>query len=241
MNQELERLVDLALADGILSDKEKEVLYRKAIELDVDHEEFEMVLNAKFYLKSNEGKFQKTTAQKAGKINKCLSCGEVLDSFSSKCPSCDHEIRVKDSNKIISDIDKRLEFVKADFKERIANTNKKSDRDYLRVVEQRNAEQDVIRNIPVPATKEDLIEVISFCYPKIFGINHPGAYKAKYLECFAKLEMLAINDPSLLVIVNNFKSKVSSEEKKIRKMLAIIGIPVLVIIIIFIIITQKYL
>ena len=33
MNQELERLIDFALADGILTDKEKEILYKKAIEL----------------------------------------------------------------------------------------------------------------------------------------------------------------------------------------------------------------
>ena len=236
MNQELERLVDLALADGILSDNEKEVLYRKAKELNVDHEEFEMVLNAKFHLKSNEEKVQKTTAQKEGKINKCPSCGEVLDSFSPNCPSCNYEMRGKDANNIISDIDKRLEFVKADFKERIANTNKGRDRDYLKVVEQPKAEADVIRNIPVPATKEDLIEVISFCYPKITDMHHPGAYKAKFLECLSKLEMLAIKDPSLLVIVNNFKNKVASEEQKIRKQAAIIGITMLVVIIIIIII-----
>lgn len=47
MLPELERLIDLVLADGVLSDKERQVLYRKAQELGVDKDEFEMVLECK--------------------------------------------------------------------------------------------------------------------------------------------------------------------------------------------------
>ena len=47
MLPELERLIDLVLADGVLSDKERQVIYRKAQELGVDKDEFEMVLECK--------------------------------------------------------------------------------------------------------------------------------------------------------------------------------------------------
>ncbi len=50
-SEQIERLIDLALADGVLSDKEKQVLFRKAEEEGIDLDEFEMVLNAKLFEK----------------------------------------------------------------------------------------------------------------------------------------------------------------------------------------------
>ncbi len=46
-NKELEELIDAALADGVLTEKEKQVLFKKAKEMDVDLDEFEIVLNAR--------------------------------------------------------------------------------------------------------------------------------------------------------------------------------------------------
>lgn len=54
MNQELEQLIDLALVDGNLTDKKKEILNRKAKELNVDQDEFEMILESKLFLKQKE-------------------------------------------------------------------------------------------------------------------------------------------------------------------------------------------
>ena len=54
MNPELEQLIDLALADGNLTDKKREILNRKAKELNVDQDEFEMVLEGKIFLKQKE-------------------------------------------------------------------------------------------------------------------------------------------------------------------------------------------
>lgn len=63
MNQELEQLIDLALADGNLTDKKKEILNRKAKELNVDQDEFEMVLEGKVFLKQKEMQAQAQPAQ----------------------------------------------------------------------------------------------------------------------------------------------------------------------------------
>ena len=49
MNIELEKLIDLAIADGIITDKKKQVLEKKREELGVDLDEFEMVLEAKLH------------------------------------------------------------------------------------------------------------------------------------------------------------------------------------------------
>lgn len=66
MNQELEQLMDFALADGVLTDKKKDILSKKAKELNVDPDEFEMVLQGKVFLKQKEmqqGQAQQPPAQ----------------------------------------------------------------------------------------------------------------------------------------------------------------------------------
>ena len=42
MHPELENLINIALIDNIFTDKEKEILYKKAKKLGVDMDEFEM-------------------------------------------------------------------------------------------------------------------------------------------------------------------------------------------------------
>src|ERR1019366_321114 len=54
MNSELEKLIDLALADGQLTEKKREILTRKANEFGEDMDEFEMVLEGKLHLKKQE-------------------------------------------------------------------------------------------------------------------------------------------------------------------------------------------
>ena len=48
-NEQLENLINAALADGVLTEKEKQILLKKAQSLDIDLDEFEMVLDARLY------------------------------------------------------------------------------------------------------------------------------------------------------------------------------------------------
>ena len=86
MNPELENLVDIALIDGYISDKEKEVLRRKAANLGFDLDELEMIL---------EGKLYKQNQSRRPKVNKCPSCGEIVNGFSKVCPSCKYILTTK--------------------------------------------------------------------------------------------------------------------------------------------------
>ena len=48
-NEELEQLIEIALTDGTLTDKKKDVIFKKAQALGVDIDELEMVLEARVY------------------------------------------------------------------------------------------------------------------------------------------------------------------------------------------------
>ena len=50
-NEQIENLIEMALADGELTEKEKQVLFKKAEAQGIDLDEFEMVLDAKLFEK----------------------------------------------------------------------------------------------------------------------------------------------------------------------------------------------
>ena len=54
MNPELEKLIDFALADGVVTDKEREIVRKKAEKLGEDPDEAEMILDAKLAMQNKE-------------------------------------------------------------------------------------------------------------------------------------------------------------------------------------------
>jgi len=88
---ELEQLIQYALADGVLTDKERAVLMKKAEAAGADLDEFEMILEAKLY------EAKKAAAPKAsnkeGEVRKCPHCGARVRSFRTTCEECGYEFR----------------------------------------------------------------------------------------------------------------------------------------------------
>ena len=71
MHPEIENLINMALADGEVTEKERAVILRKAESLGIDKDEVEMILDAKLHqlkTKANESKKEN--------VNKCPSCGD---------------------------------------------------------------------------------------------------------------------------------------------------------------------
>lgn len=87
MNPELKNLVDAALTDGYLSDKEREVLKRKATKLGFDIDELDILLDGKLHQFSRENR---------PNINKCPNCGDIISGFSRICKSCDYIVNSTD-------------------------------------------------------------------------------------------------------------------------------------------------
>jgi len=110
-NDQIENLINLALADGVLTDKEKKVLFKKAEEEGIDLDEFEMVLDAKLH--NLKGKNLKDN------LIKCPNCGEPISGLVNVCPSCSYVIENKGSNdkiklqNVVLDIEDDLKELKA--------------------------------------------------------------------------------------------------------------------------------
>ena len=135
MNPEIEKLIDLALADGEITDKERSVILKKAEKLGEDPDEVEMILDGRFH----ESKKLKTK-EKSGNIKVCPSCGESVKSFQLNCNGCGHEFRNIDSSNLISEI--------------IKSTSQLSITQRIQYV----------KSINIPKDKDSIISVLLYCY-----------------------------------------------------------------------------
>lgn len=91
----IEALINAALADGELTEKEKQILFRKAEAEGIDLDEFEMVLEARLFevTKANQAAqaAQQSAAPKSNKfgdIRKCPACGAIVATGSAVCVEC---------------------------------------------------------------------------------------------------------------------------------------------------------
>lgn len=66
-NEKLEALISAALADGVLTDKEKNLLFKKAEAMGIDHDEFELVLDGRLAKRKKEMEAQASQATKPAK------------------------------------------------------------------------------------------------------------------------------------------------------------------------------
>lgn len=94
LTPELEQLIQYALADGVLTDKERAVLMKKAEAAGADLDEFEMILEAKLHeAKKAAASAAPKASNKEGEMKKCPHCGTPITSFRTTCQECGHEFR----------------------------------------------------------------------------------------------------------------------------------------------------
>ena len=95
-NEQLEELIDAALEDGVLTEKEKQVLFKRAQSMGIDLDEFEMVLDARLVKRNkaeHNAKIESSApkSDKYGDVKKCPACGAMIEAFTASCPECGHE------------------------------------------------------------------------------------------------------------------------------------------------------
>ena len=119
LTPELEQLIQYALEDGELTEKERSVLMRKAQEAGVDLDEFEMILNGKLRDAKKAASAvvaPKPSNSKYGEVRKCPACGAMVSAFTTKCSECGFEFNsveaVKSANVLFEKL-QQLEMEKA--------------------------------------------------------------------------------------------------------------------------------
>lgn len=105
-----------------------------------------------------------------GEIHKCPNCGEVLNAFAANCPSCGYEIRGTTNSHAVQDFAAKLSKA-TNYQEKIS----------------------IIRNFPIPNTKEDIWEFMIFASTNLD--NNPknelsAAWQSKIEQAYQKAQLV---------------------------------------------------
>ncbi len=189
-SEELEELIGAVLADGEITDKEREVLHKKAAEEGVDPDELDVVIDGRLAKMRPTPPIQPAQSNKMGNVMKCPSCGAPYEPGTGKCSNCGHVFQninaVKSSVKLAEGIQKILAKGESGF------FRDKSGEDVCNYIE----------NFPIPNAKDDILDfLISLDAKRKAGMlqqsGYESAYAIKYKEVIKKAKILFPGDPQI--------------------------------------------
>lgn len=200
-SEELESVIEAALADGVLTAKEREVLHKRAAAEGVDPDELDVVIDGRLAKMKREEDWLRPAppSDKFGEVKKCPRCGEPVEPMAVKCSACGYEFRGVEALKSSQQLADKLDEIAKSYRDKKGNSFQQHDNQIYSMTEQAR----VIKSFPVPTTKEDLLDfAISMqskwnAEPSVMGMKNSlaQAYKAKYDECVNKAKILFPNDP----------------------------------------------
>lgn len=232
MNLELEKYIDMALVDGVITESERTFLQKKAAQLGVDDDEFDFVLSTKIQMKQKElqtssppppptkpstPKNSKSNSQKEGDIKKCPACGAPAKSFSSKCLECDHEFRnigvVSSVTEFYNEYKKIGEEIK-EFKPSAKSWWGRQSEKATHQLDVQTRQRDFVSNFPIPNTKEDIFEFLGLC---IANKNNfiIFSWKDKAKQTIMKAKITLSNDKNAIAELQSIAKLLSIKWDKI--------------------------
>ncbi|MBD5146277.1 MAG: zinc ribbon domain-containing protein [Ruminococcus sp.] len=157
-----------------------------------------------------------------GEIHKCPNCGEALDSFTTICPQCGFELRGVKSTNSVRELSIKLEQIEK------TREKKKSSIFTQSVALSKTDEQKInlIKNFPIPNTKEDITEFMILAASNISYDAVPNgtrvqlelyaAWSIKFEQAYNKA-IIVFGDDSNFARVQTIYNSTHKKMKKIKK------------------------
>ena len=214
-SKELEEIIEAALADGEITEKERAVLHKRAIAEGVDPDELDVVIEGRLakmqkverdWLRPSPPPVpeeNKKNNSKFGIVNKCPHCGAVVEAGSVKCADCGYTFRGIEANSSVERLSKLIREAEEQYP---ANAMA----EMFGISKRMTVIPSIISNFPVPTTKEDLLEFILFLEPKTkvnrgqdlaYDQKKCQAFKKKYNECINKARLFFPDDPQFKALI----------------------------------------
>lgn len=157
----------------------------------------ELAVGAKFCFECGTpvGKADETVRRTvfSGEIHKCPACGEVLESFVVVCPTCGYELRGASTSNSVREFAIKIDNAQTDMQ---------------RV--------NIIRNYPIPNTKEDIFEFMILASTNINGEQQKKVFDAwlvKFEQSYQKAQ-LVIKDSSDMARIKAIYDKTHKQINK---------------------------
>lgn len=239
-SKELEEIIEAALADGVLTDKERAVLHKRAQTEGVDPDELDIVIDGRLAkMKRNEDLLrpappQNLANQKLGNIVKCPNCGAQVIGGSAVCTECGYAFSNVSANssaeKLQAKLDEfnRRQEQRADSRGVVSSLMHGIGKEFGGDKDTYKYKMDIISTFPVPNTRADLLEFLTMLQARANatgprnGMGYAGmedlsyAYWLLYTNCINKAKLSFPND-------NDFQYYFQTYEKQLQKTKGFIG------------------
>ena len=210
LSKELEEIVEAALADGVLTDKERAVLHKRAQAEGVDPDELDIVLDGRLAkMKRSEDSLrpappQNLANQKLGNIVKCPNCGAQVKGGSAVCTECGYAFSNVSANSSAEKLQAKLDEFNRRQEQRADSRGDESS--LIDRTTTKKHKMDIISMFPVPNTREDLLEFLTMLQARANatgprnGMNSVReedmsyAYWLLYTNCINKAKLSFPND-----------------------------------------------
>ena len=210
-SEQLEAIIDAALADGTLTDKEREVLRKRAAQEGVDADELDVVVEGRLAKMKKEKDWLRPTppnvSAKVGVVLRCPCCNELYTPGTVKCEACGYEFINKEA---VSSATKFAEGL-AKATEKATKEKDKNGRIQHEIIE------NYVVSFPLPNNRDDLLEFIASMEARRHGAYESEAYKSKLVEAINKAEMFYPNDPQFKTIIQPIRDIFKEEDKHDKK------------------------
>lgn len=158
ISKEFESFIDFAIIDGIISEKERDVLHNRARLEGVDLNELELIIEAKLFQKG------KGLEKESNEVDKCSICGDIISHFSTRCGSCGADYSKGEIGKSIIELLDRIKELEDNYKKQVNGLMTAfSDSDDRKDLSEQKS--DLIKNHIVPNTKQEILSFLSVAIP----------------------------------------------------------------------------
>ncbi len=238
-SKEFEEIIDAALADGVLTDKERAVLHKRGQAEGVDPDELDIVLDGRLVKMKKQEDWLKPTPppnlanQKLGNVVKCPNCGAQVVGGTAVCPECGYTFSNVSANSSVEKLQEKLdEFnrrqeFRSDNRSIIGGLSSYFGKS-LGMDNTEKYKMDIISTFSVPNTRADLLEFLTMLQSRANstgprnGLNMSReedlsyAYWLLYTNCINKAKLSFSKD-------KDFEPYFLSYEKEFQKTKGIIG------------------
>lgn len=157
-SEELEILIDAALADGVITEKERLILHKRAQAEGIDVDELDIIIDSRLVKMSNDSN------------NRLRETTKEYSNQNSQQPRTDQSLSLKGRRISVADqFDQQLEDLKTKYDNEILNINKydsgsgKFDKIKDLEKKKKNAYVDLLMNFTVSNEREDIVEFLEMC------------------------------------------------------------------------------
>jgi hypothetical protein len=224
MNEEFLKFIDLVAADGVISEKEKVVVYRKAQELGINQDEAEIIFEGRLHQLKKQSMSDTSSANNLDE-KKCPNCNAIFESFVTNCSYCGFEITrliavtsVKELHHKLMELENQRVIDNNPFKAFGALMMRNLGGTQHDEVDLKKME--LIRSFPIPNTKEDILEFFSLALPeatvkirKFLGVTYQEdktkeaikkVWITKCEQIIIKAKFAMKEDPETQYLINQF-------------------------------------